>query len=141
MTLADKLQIVENSDKSEKNVTCKYCSQDLMEIGNILFMGVEFNNSASRKEFYRCRCGHLFVMNYSIFDAQGHINSMIFEGSDFNDLESSWEILWGRDENQKKSISEHLENCKKCREKRDENILNDAWLSSVFAQARRISNL
>ena len=115
---------------SEEEAFCTKCHSNILEITNIRYAGETKVAPKMTEELYECRkCGTQFVIQYPIFDAEGHIESKTFSG-DINDPTHNWQD--NLSEEQIRVISEHMKICTVCQDQLDEEILKDAWFASIF---------
>ena len=122
----------------DENASCDSCGHSLADILNIVFEKEWKSDNRSRKEKCHCKnCGTPFILNYELFDKNGHIYSQIFSG-DVNNPNFSWPELLT--EEQRKEIADHLISCKECQKRLTEEMLADAWLAEVLENMRKISN-
>lgn len=123
-----KSQIVVVNDND--NSICQCCGNDLSLLGNFKYTGYDINEATCRLEKCLCnRCQTEFYLKYMLIDSNGHIDPFIFN-TDVNDPDDNF--IGTLTEEQKTTISSHLESCSGCRSRRDNETLTDAWFASVI---------
>jgi hypothetical protein len=113
-----------------ESVPCSVCELNLSELGNFIYLGPTKNSPRQKDEQCKCtKCGTEFILHYDYFDADGHINSFVFNG-DINDHSYNWQDQLTPE--QTKEIAEHLATCSICNDRLNEAITSDAWLASLL---------
>ena len=120
------------------HATCDVCGSSLLDIKNIKYSGICYNSPTCREEVCICRnCETRFILKYELFTEDGHINRKIFSG-DANDLNHNWQD--NLTDEQKKTVGEHLKGCPICSENLNEEMLSDAWFSSIVHKGKNHEN-
>lgn len=128
----EKLQKVDIGSNEE---LCKSCNTNLTDIASFIFKDEIHAEPKYWQELCECRsCGTKFVMHYDIFDSGGHIYQRIFS-EDINNEQYSWTEDLNKE--QKKEISDHLENCEICKERLAQEQLAEALVNDFMKSLRK----
>jgi len=120
---------------SEDLAQCRNCGANIIDIKNFKYAGETRAAATFTEELYMCRhCKTKFIIRYELFDSDGHINSKTFS-SDINSPENQWQD--NLTDEQKRLVTKHLKKCPECKERLDEELLRDAWFSSMFKKGIR----
>jgi hypothetical protein len=99
-------------------------------LGNFIYLDFTKNSPRQKDEQCKCtQCGTEFTLHYDYFDAEGHINSFVFNG-DINDSTYNWQDQLTPE--QTKEIAEHLASCDICNGRLTDEMASDAWLASLL---------
>jgi hypothetical protein len=128
---AGKMRVINVNDP---NGRCIACGARLSSLGSFQYAGEtarETTDTAKyRLEKNACaQCGKEFWLRYDIFDDNGHISEMVFNG-DINDPEYDWRMLWSKKQVDK--IQKHLATCPICCDLQDKVMLEDAMIGSFI---------
>ena len=125
------MQIV---DINQDVVKCDVCGANIVDLVNFIYSGKSESTALDRKEFCQCRhCLTPFILHYDMFDSQGHIYPSIFT-EDINNPSCNWPD--NLTEEQKESVSGHLQECKICVDRLAQELLTDAWLRDFIASRK-----
>ena len=131
MNIPSDVQVVKSATDSEP---CRACGRDIADVGNFRCTGSFENSAMSRREYFQCKCGNIFAIDYRFFDPDGHINSLVFTG-DCNSPEFDFfEFLTHE---QKQLIMNHYNTCKVCQGRRDETMMTDALFADWIHRLRQ----
>ena len=132
MIIPKDVQIVKSAAEAEP---CRKCGRNLADLANFKFTGYSENTPTSLKEYFKCRhCGSIFAIHYDYFDSEGHINPIAF-ASDWNSPE--FDMMAFLTAEQRQLIASHYNSCPICQERRDEEIMSDAWFADFIHSLRK----
>lgn len=125
------LQVV---DINEEIILCNHCGTNIIDIANYMYDGDKITYPYYWEELCVCKnCGNNFILQYHIFDKEGHVHSSIFS-EDINNPEYNWQEALT--DEQKEVITEHIKDCKICQDRISQEILADAWLKNFIEELR-----
>lgn len=122
-------------DIEENEPVCNVCGTEL-SLGAFTFLNVAENRPRIRLELNRCNnCGAEFLLRFRLFDQNGHIPPYVFSG-DINDSSFEWQSIWTPE--QQAAILAHMENCRECQTRRDDQALSDAWFGDIIHSSKQV---
>ena len=116
---------------SMEKAICSHCGTNILDVMNIRCINDKLNDTPMlHEELYACRkCGIEFVIQYDLFDAEGHIQQRMFSG-DPNDPMYHWpDILTAE---QRSAIAKHIKDCSICTDRLDKEIELDTWFADIL---------
>lgn len=119
----------------DETVRCSGCEHSLSFLSDYVYDHDFRCTPTYREELCKCRnCGKQFILHHDLFDENGHIYARVFTG-DVNNPNYNWQDLLTNE--QRKAISDHLYECKTCQDRLTNEVLTDAWFSSLMNDLRK----
>lgn len=119
-------------------VPCDMCRTNIANLVNTKYTGKAQDFPRYKLEFFICRkCKSVFAVRYDMFDASGHLDSLVFSdtGNDAPDFISYLS------EEQRNLVTTHLISCEHCQKMRDEAVLDNALFENFLSRCRLAGGL
>lgn len=117
-------------DMTTSQALCDMCGSNITELNAHRFTGRVEDTAEYHREYCTCKACHTtFILEYPIFDPEGHINPIILS-EDVNDPEVRWTDSLTNE--QKKVVISHLKSCIICKERITEETLSEAWFADFI---------
>lgn len=121
----------------DDNARCSGCEGSLSFLADYTYDNRYRCTSTYREELCKCsHCGKQFVLHHDLFDEKGHVYARVFTG-DVNNPDYNWQDLLTS--SQKKAVAIHMKNCFECQDRLNNEVLTDAWFSSLMNDLRKKS--
>ena len=119
-------------------VPCDVCGENIADLAKTKYIRKVKDFPRHKLEFFICRkCRSVFAVRYDMFDASGHLDSLVFSDTG-NDAPDFFSYL---SEEQRNLVAAHLISCEHCQKKRDEAVLDNALFENFLSRCRLAGGL